>query len=62
MSYDRLKNNGKFSKPVISSKMMVKEIVQKILKNVFPNEKNGFKKDLLALLARGFFRVSINSK
>ena len=55
----RLKDNGKFSKPMISRKTMTKFVYGK---TVFSNTKNDFKKDLPALPPREFFPVKIIDK
>ena len=59
---DLLKENRKFSKPMISHKMMTISYCRNFEK-VFWNEiKNGFKKDLLALPPRKLFHVYIIKK
>jgi len=56
-----LKDNGKFSEPMISCKMMTK-ILYGNLNKVFLSAKNGFKKDLPALPPHEFVHVYIINK
>ena len=62
MDDDLLKDNRKFSRPMISSKTMTEILYGNFEKNFLKSEKNGFKKDLPALPLRKFFHVYIINK
>ena len=62
LDYDLLKDNGKFSKPMISNKTMTKTLYWNFEKNISQMWKNGFKNDLLTLPLCKFFLVYIINK
>ena len=61
LEYDLLKDNEKFSKPVISSKTMKKNLYGKLWKTFSRMRKNRFKKYIQALTPRELFMFSMGN-